>query len=142
MDFKESLKKYSEAELSVTGFIDTEFGKATLVLLDSLAELSQNNPKVMKELCNIFPRLIDKMPISPITEEDFAEDPEGSEDVRSRCIRYYHIYKHVNGKYYNNRAKAFVREGDDLNNKMYTSKSVQEIILPYIPVEEVEIVPR
>lgn len=137
---KEKLTEYAKQELTISGLINTDFGKNCILLLDSLIDISNSDPSVMKELCNIFPRLIDKMPITPITEEDFLIDPDPEGEIRAICIRYRHIYKHINGKYYNNRAKAFVYADDKLDNKIYTSKSIQEITLPYIPVEQIEVI--
>ena len=65
--FKEHLKNYASKELELSGFDQTSFGKTVLILLDDLAELTQSDVETMKQLCNLLPRLIDQIPIAPIT---------------------------------------------------------------------------
>jgi hypothetical protein len=94
--FKEYLKNYAEHELKLIGFDQTEFGKTALKLLDELADLTKNDSETMKQICNFLPRLIDRKPLSVITEDDFEVEThfEGDRSVEiSRCTRYPYIYK-------------------------------------------------
>jgi hypothetical protein len=145
MNFKEHLKKYAERELELTGFNQTEFGKTALKLLDDLADLTQENSETMKQLCSMLARLIDRRPLTAITEEDFETEThvEGNRTVEIlRCTRYPHVYK-MDGKYYDDRAIAFRGLNSAESDRMYIyqtgNSSKQEITLPYFPSEEVRI---
>lgn len=142
----EYLKKYAEKELELTGFDKTNFGKTLLKLLDDLAEVADNDTSTMKILCEWLPRLIDKMPISPITEDDFAPEyngPGGGASVM-RCTRYPFVYKTGDGKYWNDRAVGFKFKNSPAPDIMFLYKkngSKREITLPYYPntiVEELD----
>jgi hypothetical protein len=143
--FKEHLKKYAERELELSGFDQTEFGKTTLRLLADLAELTQDDLETMKQLCALLPRLIDRNPLTAITEEDFEVETysEGDHTVEIlRCTRYPYVYK-MNGKYYDDRAVAFRRVNSAESDRMYIyqtgNSSKQEITLPYFPNEELRV---
>jgi len=144
MTFKEHLKKYAERELELSGFDQTEFGISALKLLDDLADLTQGDPETMKQLCGMLPRLIDRRPLTAITEEDFKTEThsEGDRSVEIlRCTRYPYVYK-MDGKYYDDRAVAFRRADSADTDRMYIyqsgNSSKQEITLPYFPSEEVK----
>jgi hypothetical protein len=92
-----------------------------------------------------LPRLIDRRPLTAITEEDFETETysEGDRTVEIlRCTRYPHVYK-MDGKYYDDRAVAFRRADSADTDRMYIyqsgNSSKQEITLPYFPSEEVRI---
>ena len=145
MSFKEHLKNYATKELELIGFMESEFGNECLNFLDKCADISHNDTNTMKELCNLLIRLVDKKPLSPITEDDFEVETytEGNKTLEiSRCTRYPYIYK-MNGKYYNDRAVAFRRIDDAESDRMYIyqtrNSSKQEITLPYFPNEEIKI---
>jgi hypothetical protein len=142
--FKEHLKKYAERELELSGFDQTEFGKTALKLLDDLADLTRGDPETMKQLCALIPRLIDRKPLSPITEADFETETYSESDCTVeilRCTRYPYVYK-IDGKYYDDRAVAFRRADSAYTDRMYIyqsgNSSKQEISLPYILNEEVK----
>ncbi len=144
MNFKEHLRKYAERELELSGFDQTEFGKTALKLLADLADLTKGDPETMKQLCTLLPRLIDRKPLSPITETDFEVEThaEGDRTVEIlRCTRYPHLYK-MDDKYYDDRAVAFWREDSAPGDRMYVyqsgNSSKQEVQLPYFPVEKIE----
>ena len=141
MTFKEHLQKYAERELELSGFDQTEFGKTALKLLDDLADLTQGDAETMKQLCALLPRLIDRRPLSPITEADFETETysEGDRSVEIlRCTRYLYVYK-MDGKYWDDRAVAFQREDSRPGDRMYVyqsgNSSKQERSLPYFLVE-------
>jgi hypothetical protein len=143
--FKEHLKEYAERELELSGFDQTEFGRTALKLLDDLADLTRGDAETMKQLCALLPRLIDRKPLSPITEEDFELETytEGDRSIEIlRCTRYPYVYK-MDGKYYDDRAVAFRNADSAESDRMYIyqngNSSKQEIKLPYFPNEEVKI---
>jgi hypothetical protein len=143
--FKEQLGKYAERELELSGFDQTEFGKTALKLLADLADLTKGDPETMKQLCGLLPRLIDRRPLTVITEQDFEVEThvEGDRTVEiSRCTRYPYVYK-MDGRYYDDRAIAFRRADGTDTDRMYIyqsgNSSKQEITLPYFPSEEVRI---
>ena len=145
MNFKQYLQEYAERELKLIGFMESEFGSVCLNFLDKCADIVGNDPESMKQICEILPRLIDRKPLSPITETDFEVEThaEGDRTVEIlRCTRYPHLYK-MDGKYYDDRAVAFRRSDSDKNDRMYIyqsdNNSKQEVELPYFPSEEVRV---
>ena len=144
MTFKEHLKKYAEKELELIGFMQSEFGPACLEFLEKCADVAGNDPESMKRICEIVPRLIDRRPLSPITEADFETEThvEGDRPIEIlRCTRYPYLYKQ-DEKYWDNRAVAFRRADSDETDRMYVyqsgNNSKQEVELPYFPVERIE----
>jgi hypothetical protein len=143
MTFKEHLAKYAERELALSGFDQTNFGKTALKLLDDLADLTQGDPETMKQMCGMLSRLIDRQPLTAITEDDFETEThsDGDRTVEIlRCTRYPYAYK-MDGKYYDDRAVAFRRADSAESDRMYIyqsgNSSKQEITLPYFPSKEV-----
>lgn len=141
---KEHLKKYAEAELELTGFDKTNVGKTILQLLDELSDITRGDASTMKQICGWLPRLIDRIPISPITEEDF--EPECYGDNKNltvmRCTRYPYVYKSNDGKYWNDRAVAFKFKNSPDSEIMFLYRmngSKREITLPYYPTTDIEI---
>lgn len=143
-DFKEYLKDYAEHELELIGFMKTEFGNTCLKFLEDLADITNNDLESMKTVCEILPRLIDRQPLSAITESDFKKEThiEGDRTVEiQRCTRYPYVYKQ-DSKYWDDRAVAFQTEDSAPGDRMYvyqsSNSSKQEVTLPYFPVEKIE----
>jgi len=144
LDFKKYLREYAERELELTGFMQAPFGEACLEFLDKLADVAGDDPASMKQVAAIIPRLIDRQPLSPITETDFEAEThrEGDRTVEIlRCTRYPHVYK-MDGTYYDDRAIAFRRADSAESDRMYVyqggNSSKQEVTLPYFPRERIE----
>ena len=144
MDFKQHLRKYAERELELTGFMQSEFGPVCLEFLEKCADIAGSDPENMKRICEILPRLIDRRPLSPITEADFETEThvEGDRTIEIlRCTRYPYLYKQ-DGKYYDDRAVAFRRADSAETDRMYIyqsgNSSKQEVTLPYFPVERIK----
>jgi hypothetical protein len=142
--FKEHLKEYAEKELELTGFNETSFSKTAIELLENLADLTNGDAETMKQLCYWLPRLIDRIPISPITETDFElENPnhEHSELNLMRCTRYPQVYQTTDGKYWDDRAVAFRFVDSPETDRMFVYRpngSKREITLPYYPNTKIE----
>ena len=141
---KDYLKKYAETELALTGFDKTDFGKTVLQLLDDLSKLTDHDASTMKQLCQWLPRLIDRIPISPITEIDFELEHPGQEHSQlnlMRCTRYPQVYQTADGKYWDDRAVAFRFANSPETDRMFVYRpngSKREITLPYYPNTKVE----
>jgi len=143
-EFKQYLREYAERELELIGFMETDFGKTCLKFLEDLADIAGSNPESMKAVCEILPRLIDKQPLSAITEADFETETyvEGNRSVViERCTRYPYLYKQ-DGKYWDDRAIAFQKEDSAPKDRMYVyqngNSSKQEVELPYFPQEKIQ----
>ncbi len=96
MNFKQHLRQYAEKELELIGFTESEFGEACLEFLERCADVAGNDPESMKQVVGIIPRLIDRRPLSPITEADFEMETHANGDRTVeilRCTRYPHLYK-------------------------------------------------
>jgi len=144
LTFKEHLFAYANRELELAGFNQTEFGKTVLKMLEDLADLTHNNPQTMKQLCLLLPRLINREPLTAITEDDFEVEThsQGDRSVEiSRCTRYPYIYKSIDGKYWNDRAVAFKFKNSPETDLMFLYRpngSKREITLPYYLTTDVE----
>ena len=148
MDFKQHLRKYAERELELIGFMQSEFGPACLDFLEKCADVAGNDLESMKKIFEIVPRLIDRRPLSPITEADFEAEThvEGDHSLEIlRCTRYPYLYKQ-DGKYWDDRAVVFSRADSADTDRMYLYQtgynSKQEVDLPYFPKEEVKIIQK
>lgn len=144
MQFTQYLKKYAQDELQRIGFMESDFGETFLNFLDKCATISGNDKDTMKNICSMLIRTIDNQPLSPITEDDFEvefSDEESKRSVVERCTRYPFVYK-LDGKYWDDRAVVFVREGN-LTDKMYlyqsSLSSKQEVKLPYYPQQQIHV---
>jgi hypothetical protein len=127
----EEILEYARTELNIMGLDTVELGSTILILLKQIHDLAGNRPRVMRELVMAISNLIDKKPITPVTEHDF--DDEGN------CKRYPHIHRKPDGRYYNNRAVAYKTSYDDPGNQ-YRSSSRREITVPYTVRESIEII--
>jgi hypothetical protein len=136
MSWIESVLDYSKSELKLIGFDKSELGDIMLETIKKTHESVGNKPMLIKTVIRMMSDLVDKKPISVITESDFDED--------GRCTRYEYIYRDKHGKYYNDRAVVFKKSLDDPNSQyLYQGqeRSKKEISLPYLLNEEVVIVP-
>lgn len=144
MSYKRFLNDFATQELELSGFLNTDFGKSCLDLLNKCSDFCNEDPHSMKTVLEILPKLIDKMPLSPITEEDEfrEEDYSNGENkhIIKRCVRYPQLYQDMNGKYYDEKAIVFISTvGTDIHKsylyqKKYNSK--KEVTLPYFPQQE------
>ena len=144
MTFIDHLTKYAENELKLIGFDQTPIGKTMLEFLKNSAELSKNDPVTMTEIANMLSKLINRQPISHITETDFAleyPDHEHSQLNLMRCTRYPHVYQTADGKYWDDRAVAFRFANSLETDRMFVYRpngSKREITLPYYPETKIE----
>ena len=129
MSWIDSVVEHSTRELELIGFDKSELGEIMLETMKKLHNSIGNQPNAMKTILKMMSDLVDKKPISVITERDFDED--------GRCIRYEYIYRAQDGKYYNDRAVVFKSGLNTQYVYQGRNRSKQEITLPYVLHEDV-----
>lgn len=137
----DQLLEYARTELKTINFDQIDIGNTILQFLEQSAELTGNDASSMKQLANILLLLIDRYPISPITEDDFQLEQHGENLTMMRCTRYPYIYQSSDGKYWNDRAVAFKFKDAPDGDIMFLYRpngSKREITLPYFPSMAVE----
>lgn len=139
------LLDFARNELKLINFDQSDLYEPILELLKQSSKMCNNDPETMKQLCALLPRLIDRKPLSAITEKDFETEThvEGDRSVEIlRCTRYPYLYK-MDGRYYDDRAVAFRRADSAETDRMYIyqtgNSSKQEVELPYFSREEVRV---
>jgi hypothetical protein len=143
------LLEFARNELKLINFDQSELYGPILELLKQSSKVCNNDSETMKQIVYMLVRLIDREPLSPITELDFELEyhSEGNNTVTiHRCTRYPYVYSMGDGKYWNDRAVVFRFADSAETDKMYLyqsgNNSKQEITLPYFPVETVKIIER
>jgi hypothetical protein len=149
MSHNEHLLEFARKELTLINFDQSDLYEPILEFLKQSSKICNSDPDSMKQLVNILTRLIDGLPLAPITAEDFELEyhHEGPNTFTvNRCTRHPYIYSDENGKYWNDRAVSFRFTDSDEVEKMYLysarNNSKQEITLPYYPVEIVKTIER
>lgn len=149
MTYIDHLLNYAKKELKITNFDQTDLGQTMLSFIEQSAKITDNDSESMKQLCCLLPRLIDQLPIAPITEEDFVPEyhSQGDNTVTiQRCTRYAWVYRTEDGKYWDDRAVAFKFADSADTDRMYIyqsgNSSKQEITLPYYPNQAIKIISR
>lgn len=138
-EWLQSIIEYSEKELETINFDKVDIGQTVLTLIKQSAELSNYDPNMTKNIIEIILLLIDKHPISPITEVDFEEQifHENNKTKKiQKCTRYNSVYIDENGKCYDDNAVVFI-DKDNTGTRYYTPASKKEVKLPYFPRQEV-----
>ena len=136
MSWIESVLHYSKQELELIGFDKSDLGEVVIDTIKKLHGSVGNQPTAIKSILKMMSDLVDKKPISVITERDFDEN--------GRCTRCDYIYRAKDGKYYNDRAVVFKRSWEDPSEQYVyqgQNRSKKEITLPYILRQEVVLVP-
>ena len=136
MSWIEGVLAYSKRELELIGFDKSDLSDVMLETMKKIHESVGNQPNAMKYMLKMMSDLVDKKPISVITENDF--------DKNGRCTRCEYIYRAKDGKYYNDRAVVFKRSWEDPSEQYVyqgQNRSKKEITLPYILRQEVVFVP-
>lgn len=149
MNNSDRLIAYAKDELKIINFDQSDIHDTILKFLNQSSEICNNNTDSMKQIANFLIRLIDRLPLSPITEIDFYDESytviEQLVPVK-RCTRYSHIYQMSDGKYYDDRAVAFKFLHWQASDKIYMYgtgySSKKEITLPYYLDEEIVILPN
>jgi len=133
--------EYAERELELINFDKTDVGSTMIEFLRQAAALSQDDKKTMKQIVGMLDRLVDQLPISIITDDDFVEETRPDGKPMARCTRYKYLYRAPDGRYYDDRAVAFKRKGEPESNRQYIYQgnmgSKQEVSLPYMPNEKI-----
>jgi hypothetical protein len=140
--------EFAKKELALINFDQSDINEPMLAFLEQNSKICNNDPASMKQIINLLNRVVDKLPLSAITEEDF-EPEHHSENGNSitvyRCTRYPHVYK-MNGRYYDDRAVSFKFADNAETDIMYLYQggngSKQEISLPYYPNPIIKVIAR
>lgn len=136
MSWIEGVLDYSKSELELIGFDKNDLGDIVIYTIKKLHGRVGNQPNAMKYMLKMMSDLVDKKPISVITERDFDED--------GRCTRCDYIYRAKDGKYYNDRAVVFKRSWEDPSEQYVyqgQNRSKKEITLPYNLRQETILIP-
>jgi hypothetical protein len=141
MSTQNYLLDFATKELSLIGFDKIELGETMLKFLQQSSDLCHNDPQSVKQIISLLDRLVDRLPLSAITEDDFYEETYTEQDksvLIKRSHRYPHIYQ-LDGQYYDDRAVAFTTPGSAPGDKLYLyqggQSSKQPVTLPYYPNE-------
>jgi len=134
---------HAQRELKHTGFDKIELGQAMEQYLAVLYKTINGDKIQMQNITNMLIRIINKKPLTPITEEDFELRPafnpteNGLEEFQDlRCVRCLSVHKHNDGFYYDDEAIAFInKHGDKMFVYQGETSSRQRVELPYYPEE-------
>lgn len=135
--------QFAEQELKLAGFADTAYGKATLEYIKQSYAMANNDINVVRNLFNNIIGLINHNPLVPITEDEFEPteileymNGEYKKVIRSQHKRIPFIFK-LDGKYYDERAIAFVQGENTWYGSNGENKSLREITeFPYYRREQ------
>lgn len=134
---------FAQRELELSGFADTDFGKAALEYIKQTWKISNNDIGIVRNLQKKINSLVDQVPLSPLVEEDFIDtevlDYKNGEMVKSFRKQNYRVpFVYMqDGKYYDDRAIAFYNDHGDVWYAVDSTKSSrQEIQLPYFREEK------
>ena len=136
---------YAESEFKLLT-IDEEFKeklyKSSTSFLKDSYNLAEGDIHYMLRQLDLLQRLIRKLPLSNINETDFAEvDVVDANQVRkqNRCTRYEHLWKDLDGTYYDNRAVVWVNYKTEEKQYRYSGieNSRKTVVLPYYPKEKI-----
>lgn len=136
MSWIEDVLDYSKSELELIGFDKSDLSDVMLETIQKLHGQVGNQPNAMKCMLKMMIDLVDKKPISVITENDFDEN--------GRCTRCDYIYRAKDGKYYNDRAVVFKRSWEDPSEQYVyqgQNRSKKEITIPHILRQETILIP-
>ena len=133
---------FAERELELSGFADTDFGRAALEYIKQTWKISNQDIGIVRTLQKRINSLVDQVPLAPIVEDDFVvtevldyQNGTMVKATRKQNYRVPFVYLE-NGKYYDDRALAFYNDHGDVwygNDSVRTSK--KEIQLPYFREE-------
>jgi hypothetical protein len=124
---------YYKDELNRIGFTNTEFGDSLIDYLSFLQKSTNCNTFAMNKFQEIVKRLLDGMPMSHITEDDFYFD----ELTQSRKSKRYEWAMELDGEFYDTHAVAYVTpDGTESYREDKNYSSTQKITLPYYPIRK------
>jgi hypothetical protein len=134
---------FAQRELELSGFADTDFGKAALEYIKQTWKISNYDLNIVRNLQKRINSLVDQVPLAPLVEEDFVDTEvldykNGSmvKGTRKQNYRVPFVYMQ-DGKYYDDRAIAFYNDHGDVWYAVdNTRSSKQEIQLPYFREEK------
>lgn len=134
-DIVERKLQFVKNELALAGLEGTEFANSIVNFIKSMLLNSSCDVAIIEHNMMMVNRLLNDLPITPLNEKDFTPTDDGFNLLRTS--RYGYAYKDVDGNWYDDRAVAYIRQG----NKVYVydgeTSSKKKITLPYYPDEVV-----
>jgi hypothetical protein len=133
---------HATKELTLIGFDKIELGQAMEQYLAVVYKTVNGDKIQMLNITNMLTRIINKKPLSPITEDDFELRPAfnpvegGFEEFKDlRCTRCLSVHKEGDS-YYDDEAITFInKNGDRMFVYQGDTCSRQKVELPYYPQE-------
>ena len=126
---------YAKTELEYNGMIHTAVGKNMLDLIQSTYDLAEGNKFMMRHIVNMLDRLDKQLPLLPLEEDGMIPIPHLNGPDQMQHSRYRSVYQGKDGKYYDDKAVAFVADDGSFTyfhgNGIYNSNI--EIQFPYYP---------
>lgn len=130
--------QFAELELKLSGFLETEYGKAALEYIKQTYSICNNDINAVRNLHKNIVGLVDQNPLSPLLEEELVmtETLEYSNGTYVKSFRKQHprvpfVYER-DGKYYDDRAICFVNnDGSAWYGQNGRHRSMREITFPY-----------
>ena len=125
--------KYYENELTLSEFINTDYGNSILNYLTFLQKSNNCNGFAINKVQELVKRLLDGMPLTPITSDDLYFD----EITNTKKSRRYEWLVELNGEFYDTHAVAYVEaDGSEGYREDGNYRSTKKVTLPYYPVRE------
>ena len=134
---------FAELELKLSGFAETDYGKAALEYIKQTYKIVNNDINYVRRLHKNIAGLVDQIPLAPLLESELQETEvlefkNGTyiKSFRKQHVRVPFVYEQ-DGKFYDDRAVAFVNNDGNIwygSNGKYVSR--KEITFPYYRQEE------
>lgn len=135
--------QFAELELKLSGFSETEYGKAALEYIKQTYNIVNSDINGVRRLHQNIAGLVDQVPLAPLLEEELqmTETLEFRNGAYTKMFRKQHprvpfVYEY-DGKFYDDRAIAFVQaDGTVWYGQNGKHRSKKEITFPYYRQEQ------
>jgi hypothetical protein len=136
--------QFAELELKLSGFADTDYGKAALEYIKQTYKIVNDDINGVRNLHTKIMGLVNQVPLSPLLEEELVntETLDFYNGAYIKIFRREHprvpfVYER-DGRFYDDRAVGFVNEDGNVwygSNGKHVSR--KEISFPYFRQEEI-----
>jgi hypothetical protein len=127
--------EYATKELEINGLLHTDIGKQMIQLLETAWKFGNQNKVMVNNVIDMLDRVNNKLPLLPIEEDGMIPIPHANGPDQMRHSRYYPVYQDEDGKYYDDKAVAFI-SNDGSATYFYGNgeyNSTKEVEFPYYP---------